>query len=147
MGLSANVRAGLDIMVAEGLKRSDAAARVGISDSALYQALRKTEVLGYYNEQLALLRGSEAARNTHALLTIRDRAMEPRASAAFARAGVEAVKTLEAAREGRPNLTVNVNVTPGYAIEFGRPRVIEHVSDEVISVADHRADDLFEADA
>lgn len=65
-------KAAIDAMVWEGLKRSDAAAKAGFTDHALYTALTKPHVKAYYMAQLEVLRTSERARNIHTLVEVRD---------------------------------------------------------------------------
>lgn len=60
-------RAAIDAMVWEGLKRSDAAAKAGLKDHALYVALTKPHVKAYYNQQCEILRTSGRARRIHRL--------------------------------------------------------------------------------
>lgn len=61
--ISARVRRAVDEMVLLGRKREDAAKTAGLTDDALYRALRKPEVLAYLNSQQGVLRTSAAARS------------------------------------------------------------------------------------
>jgi hypothetical protein len=81
-------KAAIDAMVWEGLKRSDAAAKAGLTDHALYVALTKPHVRSYYMQQLDVLRTSERARNIHTLAEVRDQTSNQMAR-------VQAVKALE----------------------------------------------------
>src|SRR6202035_2184841 len=47
--VTGKLKTALDIMVWEGLKRVDAAAKAGLADSSLRAALRKPHVLQHYN--------------------------------------------------------------------------------------------------
>ena len=78
----------IDAMVWEGLKRSEAAAKAGLTDHALYVALTKPHVRSYYLQQLDVLRTSERARNIHTLAEVRDQDSNQMAR-------VAAVKALE----------------------------------------------------
>lgn len=60
-------RVAIDAMVWEGLKRSDAAAKAGLKDHALYVALTKPHVKAYYLAQCEVLRTSGRARRIHRL--------------------------------------------------------------------------------
>lgn len=60
-------RVAIDAMVWEGLKRSDAAAKAGLKDHALYVALTKPHVKAYYMAQCEVLRTSGRARRIHRL--------------------------------------------------------------------------------
>jgi hypothetical protein len=54
-------------MVWDGLKRSEAAAKAGLTDHALYVALSKPHVKAYYLAQCEVLRTSGRARRLHRL--------------------------------------------------------------------------------
>lgn len=75
-------------MVWEGLPRSKAAEKAGISEHGLYKALRKPPVKAFYLSELDVLRTSERARNFHTLVDIRDQTSNQMAR-------VNAVKALE----------------------------------------------------
>lgn len=61
-------------MVFEGLRRDKAAAKAGIADHTLYQALRKPSVLAYLNSQQQVLRTSAAARSVARIDNLADEA-------------------------------------------------------------------------
>lgn len=86
-------KAAIDAMVWEGLKRSEAAAKAGLKDHALYVALTKPHVKAYYSQQLEVLRTSERARNIHTLAEVRDQTANQMAR-------VQAVKALEQIDDG-----------------------------------------------
>lgn len=86
--VTGKLKVALDTMVWEGLKRPDAAAKAGLSDHGVREALRRPHVKAYYLSQLEVLRTSERARNIHALVEVRD---DP----ANKMARVQAVRTLE----------------------------------------------------
>ncbi|WP_447410673.1 hypothetical protein, partial [Clostridium perfringens] len=54
-------------MVYEGLKRSDAAERVGLTDHALRTALTKPHVLAYLNQCMEVLRTGLRPRALHTM--------------------------------------------------------------------------------
>lgn len=135
MGMTKNVSIAIGFMVNEGLPRREAAERAGISDSALYQAFRKPEVVRHYNIEIEALRTMERARNMHALIEVRERGMLPDAPAAASRATVEAVKVLEGERQGSGiNLAVGANISPGYIIDCTEALSREPYQDEVIRI-------------
>jgi hypothetical protein len=70
--VTGKLKAALEFMVWEGLKRQEAAAKAGLADVSLRTALRKPHVLQYYNAELAALRTSARAQNFHRLDTIAD---------------------------------------------------------------------------
>lgn len=49
-------------MVFDGLKRAEAAQKAGLTDNALYIAMRKPEVCAFMNSQMGVKRSSAAAR-------------------------------------------------------------------------------------
>jgi hypothetical protein len=70
--VTGKLKAALDAMVWEGLKRNDAAKAAGLAESSLRFALRKPHVLAYYRAECDALRNSIKARNLHRLDTIAD---------------------------------------------------------------------------
>lgn len=72
--ISAKVRVAVDAMIEDGLKRNKAAETAGLTDNALYAALRKPDVLAYRNERLRVLRESEASRSIARVATLADTA-------------------------------------------------------------------------
>lgn len=61
--ISRLVRAAVDLMVEQGLKREIAAKQAGLKDHALYCALRLPHVLAYRNDRLRVFRESAASRS------------------------------------------------------------------------------------
>lgn len=108
-GLTRKIRAAIDAQVFEGLKRAEAAKKAGITDNALYQALRKPAPLAYWNECLQVLRTGERARNIIRLTEIRDQD-ENRTAA------VRAVQVLEEAAASKQQQAGSKVVTPGIQI-------------------------------
>ena len=66
------VKAAIDAIVERGLTRSEAAKLAGITDHALYCALRKPHVLAYRREQLKVLREGEAIRSIARIADLAD---------------------------------------------------------------------------
>jgi hypothetical protein len=60
--ISARVKTAVEAMVDEGLNRAEAALKAGITDNALYIALRKPEVLAYRNERMKVIRTSAGSQ-------------------------------------------------------------------------------------
>ena len=60
--MTRRVKAAIDAMVWQGLKRDDAAQSVGMKDNSLYVALAKPDVRAYYLSQCEVLRVSGKAR-------------------------------------------------------------------------------------
>jgi hypothetical protein len=65
--VTGKVKAAIDAMVWEGLKRDDAALQAGMKDNSLYVALRRPEVKAYYLAECEVLRTSGRARRIHRL--------------------------------------------------------------------------------
>ncbi|MCK1718874.1 hypothetical protein [Bradyrhizobium sp. 141] len=65
--ITRKVRDAISLMVWEGLKRDDAAQRVGMKDNSLYVALRKPDVRAFYLSECEVLRTSGRARRLHRL--------------------------------------------------------------------------------
>lgn len=112
-------KAAIEAMVFEGLKRSEAAELVGLTDHALRTALTKPHVLAYLNDQIEVLRTSGRPRALHKMIGLLDAKTE--------RIQFEAAKYLDgmdrpshAVGATQVNVQVNntVNVTPGYAIDL-----------------------------
>jgi hypothetical protein len=114
--VTGKLKAAIGVMVWEGLKRPDAAAKAGLSDHGLREALRRPHVKAHYLSELEVLRTSERARNIHALVDVRDSSNQM--------ARVQAVKALEqlsddqqanAQRVQTPGLVIQINMQPGTA--------------------------------
>lgn len=118
--ITARVRAAVQAMVWDGLQRREAAAKAGLAEHSLYQALRKPLVRRFYLSELDVLRTSERARNIHALTAIRDQTDNKMAT-------VAAVKALEqlddspahaGTQRSAPGVTIVINGNaPVQAIE------------------------------
>jgi predicted DNA-binding protein YlxM (UPF0122 family) len=119
--LTKRVRTAIDAQVFDGLSRAEAAKAAGLSESAVYQALRKPAVLAYWNEQLKVLREGERARNLQRLGEIRDQNENYGAA-------VRAIQVLEGHGDSqRPGVSVSINVVPGYVMAPpDRPQVIDN---------------------
>jgi hypothetical protein len=70
--VTGKLKAALDAMVWDGLKRNDAAKAAGLAESSLRFALRKPHVVAYYRAECDALRNSIRARNLHRLDAIAD---------------------------------------------------------------------------
>jgi hypothetical protein len=113
-GLTRKVKAAIDSMIWEAMKRAEAATAAGIADVTLRQALLKPMVMRYYNEQLEVRRTSERPRNLSRLAEIRDQDVNLAAA-------VRAVQVLEQTAEGnRGGVTVNVAIAAGYVIDLSQ---------------------------
>lgn len=110
--VTGKLKAALGFMVWEGLKRPDAAAKAGLTDHGLREALRRPHVKAAYMALLEVLRTSERARNIHALVEVRD---DP----ANKMARVQAVKALEQLDDAAPPAAGNQRV-PGFLIVVER---------------------------
>src|SRR5437868_3347130 len=67
LSVTRKVRAAIDAMVWQGLKRSEAAQTAGMTDHSLYVALRSPHVKAHYLAECEVLRTSGRARRLHRL--------------------------------------------------------------------------------
>jgi hypothetical protein len=72
--ITAKVREAVRLMVEEALTRADAAQKAGITDHALYCAMRKPHVIQYRTRLFEVLRTSEAARTIGRAAKLADKA-------------------------------------------------------------------------
>jgi hypothetical protein len=133
--LSPTSKLAIELMVFEGMKRSEAAEAAGMADISLRQALLKPHNLAYLNECMEVLRTSARPRAL--------RKMDELLDAKTERIQFEAAKYLDgmdrpnhAVGATQVNVQVNntVSVTPGYVIRIDRsqdrrPQQIEHLGD------------------
>lgn len=70
--VTGKLKAALDLMVWDNLKRKDAAEKAGLADASLRFAFRKPHVMAYYQAELKALRDNLRARNVHRLDGIAD---------------------------------------------------------------------------
>jgi hypothetical protein len=117
-------------MVHEGLHRRDAAAKAGLAEHSLYQALRRPLVRALYNQELEVIRTSARAGIFHRL-------EELAAQNENKAAAVAACRTLEELSETPQNRGRGVVTSPGLAIvlvdrggaRMVTPTTIEHESE------------------
>jgi hypothetical protein len=117
--ITARVRAAVEAMVWQGLKRDDAAQAVGMKDNSLYVALRKPDVRAFYFSECEVLRMSGHARRIHRLESVVEQDENKMAV-------VQASRTLEGMGEDAqsrsagsfdPHVTIRiVNVAPTPAV-------------------------------
>jgi hypothetical protein len=113
MQVTGKLKKALDFML-EGLPRAEAAAKAGIKDHSLREALRKPHVKRYYLDELDVLRTGERVRNFLALCEVRDQK-----SNAMAR--VNAVAALEAIADQQVAGSAH-RQSPGVTIIIEAPR-------------------------
>lgn len=70
--VTGKLKAAIEAMVWENLRRKDAAAKAGLADASLRFAFRKPHVMAYYHAELAALRNNLRAHNVHRLDKIAD---------------------------------------------------------------------------
>jgi hypothetical protein len=107
--VTGKLKAALDLMVWDNMKRKDAAEKAGLADSSLRFAFRKPHVMGYYHAELAALRLNLRAKNVHRLDTIADDSKNDMAR-------VAAVKALEIITDQADERTRPGAQTPGLQI-------------------------------
>lgn len=127
-------KAAIDLMVWEGLKRADAAAKAGLKDHALYVALTKPHVKQYYLGQLDVLRTSERARNIHRAVEIREQTSNQMAS-------IQAIKLLEQISDDAP-ASRGAQSVPGLVIVVnGGASVAAQTGSNILDLVPERASD------
>ncbi len=126
--ISRKVRDACRFMVYEGLKRRDAAERVGLTDNALYIAFRKPEVLALQQEMMADLRQSAAARSIARVDRLADEADSEhvRLQANTFLLGIEGVRPAERHVHDHTH-----RIVPGYVLDPSGPDLQrpEHLRD------------------
>ena len=112
-GLSPRVKAAVEKMVFEGLKRPAAAEAVGLADATLRAALGAPLVLRYLTEQMEVLRTSVRPRALQRIAELSD-------GAASEKVALDASKYLDSNGASSSGVTVNVGIgiTPGYVIDL-----------------------------
>ncbi|MBB4066765.1 hypothetical protein [Gellertiella hungarica] len=128
--ISEKARTAVELMVFEGLKRSDAAKKAGMHEESLRRALTKPNTLAYMNECMEVLRTSVRPR---ALLKMESLLDAKNESTQF-----KAAEYLDGMNRGshtigaaQVNVQINNSVqldTPGYVIRLARSdeRLISH---------------------
>jgi hypothetical protein len=115
--VTGKLKAALDAMVWEGLKRQDAAAGAGLADSSLRFALRKPHVLAYYRAECDALRNSLKARNLHRLDSIADESKNDQAR-------VASIKVLEQISDVADQHSRPGDQSPGVVIVIQQPAAV-----------------------
>lgn len=114
--ISRAVRIAIDQMVFKALKRPDAAQTAGITDNALYQALRKPAVLAYLDTQQQVLRTSAKARSIARIDNLADDAESEHVklqSNVFL-LGIEGISPVTKTE----NININKNMQPGMTLNI-----------------------------
>lgn len=103
-------------MVFQGVKRADAATIGGITDNALYIAMRKPEVLAYLNAQQQVLRTSASARSIARIDTLADDAKSESVKLDANRflLGIEGISPIAKSE----NLNVHKGMQPGLTLNL-----------------------------
>jgi len=101
----------LDLMVWEGLKRSEAAEKAGLTDHSLYVALTKPHVKAYYIQQCEVLRTSGRARRIHRLEQMQEQDDNKAAV-------VNAILALERLGDSQVTGAAGQSATPGVIIQI-----------------------------
>jgi hypothetical protein len=105
------VRTAVLAMVHDGLCRGDAAAKAGLSEHGLYQALRRPLVRRLYNSELEVVRSSGRARTLHRLEELRDQDENRNAA-------VKACQVLEQLADLPQNTNSRGQLSPGLIIQI-----------------------------
>jgi hypothetical protein len=110
------VKAAIDAMVWEGLKRADAAAKGQLTDHSLYVALTRPHVKQYYMQQCEVLRLSGRARRIHRLETISEQDDNKQAAVNAIRAldQIPDADQVAGAARATPGVTIIIGQTPSH---------------------------------
>jgi hypothetical protein len=114
-GVSARRRKLVDLMISEGLRRDDAAKRLGMSTRGARLAWSSLAVRSYFQRERRALRESEIPRSIHKLAELRDSARSEKVS-------LDAAKTLATEERSGPSNVINIGIgvnTPGYIVDLG----------------------------
>lgn len=115
-GLTRRVKAAIDHIVHDAMRREEGAAAVGLTEDALRRALNKRGVRAYYNEQVEVLKADARPGAARRIVSL----MEQERSLKVA---LDAAKYLDSNgnsdRGGGVTVNVGVQVTPGYVIDLG----------------------------
>jgi hypothetical protein len=115
--VTGKLKAALDAMVWEGLKRTEAAQKAGLADSSLRFALRKPHVLAYFRAETAALRENLRARNLHRLDNIADTSKNDMAK-------VASIKVLEQISDVADQHSRPSDQSPGVVIVIQQPAAV-----------------------
>lgn len=123
-------KAAVEAMVYEGLKRSEAAELVGLTDHALRTALTKPHVLAYLNDCMEVLRTGLRPRALHTMGELLESKNDStKFKAAEYLDGMNRSSHQVGATQVNVQVNNTVNVTPGYVLDL-RPedgQQIEHL--------------------
>jgi hypothetical protein len=116
------VEAFTDALVFEQLDFKDAATAARINHDTARLLLRNAKVIQSMRAKVEVLRTSEGTANIHVMRSIRDRAMDPQATAAQQTVSLKAVAMLEGT-DSQGGITINggQNVIAGYVIKLPPP--------------------------
>ncbi|MBY0361227.1 MAG: hypothetical protein K2X45_04915 [Phreatobacter sp.] len=131
--LTTKQREVVDYLISTGERPARAAEALGITRGYISRLLTLPKVRAYYDAELEALRTSGRARRVHLLEKTVDKAMEPDATAAMMRVGLEVVKHLDGPGEAARGTSVNIAIAiPGYVIDLSdagtRPTIDLRVS-------------------
>lgn len=127
----------IDAQIIEGMSWQDAAKAVNLTQKRARVLFGHPRILSEMARRAGMVRVGESARNPAALAKIRDRGLTKAASAADAKAAIEAMKLLEnAERSATININGNGNVIAGYVIRLEGPAASPMLADGPTGVID-----------
>jgi hypothetical protein len=114
--ISTRVKHAVEAMVERGLRREDAAKEAGLTDNALYIALRKPETLAYRNDRMRVFRESAASRSIARVDRLADEAVSEhvKLGANELLMGIEGIGKVQRSE----NIHVHQGSVPGLTIVF-----------------------------
>jgi hypothetical protein len=114
--VSAKVRVAIEKMVDHALTRQEAAKVAGLTDHALYCALRKPHVQAYRHERMEVLRSSEASRTIARAAKLADGSESDhvKMAANVWLAGIDGLSPVARSE----SLHIHQGITPGLTVNF-----------------------------
>jgi hypothetical protein len=145
---SPRVKAFLEALVFDGERVPEAAKAAGINVRRARWLLTHPAVLREQRRMIDVLRSGARARNIHLAITAVDRAMEPEATAARVKVGLEAARMIEG-EEGGGSARVaglQVPIVPGYQTVIRAELLAQDPADRALDITPARADDVQDAE-
>lgn len=120
-------------MITEGLTRSEAAEKHGLTDGALYQALRKEHVIRFKTDVLRAYRESEAERSLVKVVELRGTAKSENVQLESAKTLLSLDDRFTPATKVKHEHSGSVTFTPGYVIDLSdTPPPVQSITDRVV---------------
>lgn len=120
-------------MITEGLTRAEAAEKAGLSDAALYCALRKQHVIQFKTDVLRAYRESEAERSLVKVVELRGSAKSENVQLESAKTLLSLDDRFTPATKIKHEHSGSVTFTPGYVIDLSdTAQPVQSITDRVV---------------